>query len=157
MSPSAKPFFGSLSFWFSILGPFFVFFLILIIKKNSEKQNSNTKLVKNKNASKLVRKSFSEAKSYLDDGNNSAFFEEITRAIWNYFSDKLNIPAADLNKDNVKDLLMKQEISENEIDELLNIVEECELARYAPVAVESDVKMIYEKASSLIEKFEAKL
>ena len=76
------------------------------------------------------------------------------RAMWGYLSDKLSIPASQLLRDNVSAELSKFGVSEEDIQNIIMVIDECEMARYTPNINEDKVSAIYNVAVDLIKRIE---
>ncbi|MGQ1890493.1 BatD family protein [Thermophagus sp. OGC60D27] len=154
LKPSNTFFFGTWKFYLGYLIPFLLFVLVSIIFRQKIKENANIQLKKTKRANKLAQKRLKKAASHLKSGNKEAFFEELSRGLWGYISDKLVIPVADLTRDNVKDELKSHGAQQETIDQLLEILDTCEYARYAPDDSESEKKNLYKNAVNVISRLE---
>ena len=71
-----------------------------------------------------------------------------------YISNKLNIPVADLSKDNISLQLMKRNVSDATISKLNATLNDCDIARYAPSAVSNDIQIVYNNTIELIKNIE---
>ena len=69
-------------------------------------------------------------------------------------SDKLNIPVANLTKENVREELLKRGVSAELSARFIEIISECEYAQYSP-AVSGQMNDIYQGAVETISKFES--
>ena len=65
-------------------------------------------LVRNRKANKVARKNLKKAGEYLKNNQTESFFEEISRALWGYISNKFNIPLSDLSIESVNTRLTRQ-------------------------------------------------
>jgi len=141
---------------FYLAYPFsFVLFLFLIIWRRKQiKQYADVAAMKNKKANKVAQKRLQLANHYLKSNEQEKYYEEMTRAIWGYLSDKLTIPVADLSKEKANESLKQKNISDEIISELNSIIENCELARYSPNSDSSKMNEIYNKSNELISKLE---
>ncbi|MDA3780145.1 MAG: BatD family protein, partial [Bacteroidales bacterium] len=110
---------------------FFVIFLLL--RKKSIKQNKDIRLMRNKKANKYARKRLRKTRNYLKENEKEKFYEELISAIWGYLSDKLGISIANLSKENVNIKLLDKDVPNELINNLLQIIDTCEYARYAPI------------------------
>lgn len=119
--------------------------------------NSNVVLVKTRGASKLARKRLSSAKTYLDKNLYAAFYEELHKALLGYASDKLNIPAADLSKESIKDAFIAAQVPEQTVSGYVDLIERCEWARYAPDAGNEKMREHYQQALELISSADANM
>jgi len=114
-------------------------------------------MVKNRKAGKVTRKRLKTAHIYLKQNNSQRFYEEILNAIWGYLSDKLCIPLADLSKDTAFSANQVLNLDEALRNDLLQMIETCEMARYAPSSVEMSLQDIYKKTNKLIVSLEQKI
>lgn len=149
--------FGKLWFYAIYLGSLLIFIGILIIRRTQVKQNANQAKVKNRKAGKVSQKRLKVAASYLKQNNAEKFYDEVLKAIWGYLSDKLIIPVAELNKDNVFDALSKNAIADELQTQLKELLDTCEFARFAPSAVSGGMEEVYKNAGSLISKLDQKI
>ena len=118
------------------------------------KENANIALVRTRRANKVAAKRLKIAGKLMAENKREAFYEETLRALWGYLSDKLNIPQANLTKDNVEAELAKYGVSENLISEFMDILNTCEFARYAPSAETDAMDKLYRQTVDAIEKME---
>jgi uncharacterized membrane protein len=127
-------FFGSLTYIliYAVLSLLFVIFFIIYRKQR--KESANLALVRTKKANKTAVRRLKRAGVLLKSHEKESFYEEVLRALWGYLSDKLNIPQASLTKDNVEQELLHYGVEVALVGELMEIVRQCEEARYAPVS-----------------------
>lgn len=133
---------------------FLLFILLIIWRRKQIQQNADVAAMKNKKANKVAQKRLQLANNYLKENQHEKYYEEMTRAIWGYLSDKLTIPVADLSKEKANENLKLKNISDETISELNEIIENCEFARYAPNSDSSKMNEIYNKSTELISKLE---
>ena len=86
------------------------------------KENADIRKVRYKKASKVAQRRLKRAKALLKDGKKEAFYEEIERAAWSYLSDRLSIPTADLNKENIAQLLREKDVDEPLIQKVNDVL-----------------------------------
>jgi len=149
--------FGSPFFIFVYLLLIIIFIIMFVIIRKRIKDNANIKLMKNKKASKLARKHLKNANNSLKTNNKNQFYEDITKAIFGYIGDKLNIPTFDLSKENIRETLASHSVENTLIDELISIIDTCEFERYAPSSKEGRLDEIYKSAETLINKLEKQI
>ncbi len=133
---------------------FMLLVFLLFIRREQIKQRSNLMAMRNRKASKVASKRLALAKKYLQQNNDNLFYEETTKALWGYLSDKLMIPTAELSKEKAIDVLKSKNINEELIKELFETIEICEFARYAPSTVNQSKQDIYQRASKHIDELE---
>ncbi len=144
----------SFAYWLSyIIG---ILALIAIIYLNIKRINSlaDVKGTRMAKANKVAQKRLKTAKSYMDNHNNDKFYEEILRATWGYISDKLSIQASQLNRDNISIELNNYGAEQKLINEFIEILDECEMARYTPVKTDEQIENLYNKISQAMNDME---
>ena len=147
-------FFGSPLFYLGLISPFFAFIGFIFIRRKNTELNKDVVAVKSRKATKMAKKRLLLAEQYLKSSNKEQFYVEIFKALYGYISDKLNILAADLNKEHISDKLKEKSVNESTIQQLITTLDNCEYARYAPSAVSGDLNGIYQNTVSLITKIE---
>jgi hypothetical protein len=157
MSKSGRSFFGSFWFWLWILLAIMAATASYIYWKRQNKLKANQSLVKNRRANKIAKKRLKIAQNYLAGAEKEKFYEEITKALWDYLSDKLNIPYSELTKDKAREILAGKNISAETIDLLLNTLDNSEFARYAPSGEAGQMQDTYDDAATVISKIEENL
>ena len=89
-------------------------------------------------------------------GNKTAFYEAIARGLYGYLGDKLSIPVADLNRENIEEKMKARSIHDYTIKQLTETMDLCEMARFAPVSGVSPEEVL-EKAKNIINEIEEKI
>ena len=147
-------FFGSLNYWLWYIVPTALLLACIIIWRKKAVENANISKVKTKKANKVATKRLKEAKKLMTNNNESAFYDEVLRALWGYTGDKLNIPVAKLSKDNIAVELTNHGVDEKTIQEFTNLLGDCEFARYAPSASSITVADVYDRTVALMNRME---
>lgn len=151
LSSAKAPYFRSALFYFLLtLVPVLMIILFAWIKIRSNKP-VNHATQRKKNARKAAQKYLVEARISIDNKND--FYEQLSKALYGYASDKFALPTSQLNKADLKTALETAQIKEQFASEFVSIIEQCDIARYAP---SSGVvpKVILSQAESIIEKIE---
>ena len=130
--------------------PFLIFIVILLLIKVTRKSMSDSDLI-TKNAEKLARKYLENAK--IDISNKESFYSSLDQALFNFFKSKYMIRKEDFSKDKIKSILIKENISEKVINDVIELIESCEIARYTPASTD-DMDEDYEKAVQILTNFE---
>ena len=94
------------------------------------------------------------AEKHLAKGDKKNFYDEVSRAIWGYLGDKLNIDMSKLSKENVEEKLLAKNAKAETISKLKNLLNTCELALYSPVGEGSEMKTNYDAAMNLMADLE---
>jgi len=142
------------SFYSAYAFSLLAFLLILFLRREHIRRNSDLTLVKNRKAGKVAIKRLHSASVCLKNEEIDQFYDEILKAIWGYLSDKLNIPVSDLTRTNAIAVLQQQGIEEDETKSLSEILDACEFARFAPSSSGTEAASVYEGASQFIKSVE---
>ncbi|MBS0025944.1 BatD family protein [Chitinophaga sp. 22321] len=148
--------------WFIVSAWFYILLLlplliaagIIFYKRKKDYNTTNAAVLKHRYANKVALKRLELAARYLKEGKDKAFYEETSRAVWGYLSSKLKIPMADLSKQLVQDKLSARSINGSNTHELFNLIDNCEVALYAPGQDDRKMQGTYEKAVTIISNLE---
>ena len=155
LSPiNTTAFWKSTLFW-SLLGlPIMLMFLAFLLKRFILERKEDSVSSKQREAQRLAKKYLSSAKKAFED--QVVFYEALERALHNYLKAKLQIETTELTKDKIERLLLNKKVNKQTALDFVAVIENCELARYAPG---SSVSIIvdYEKASSVIASIDRQL
>ena len=114
---------------------------------------------RNRKALKVARARLRNASAFLKQGLYqglySAFYEELHKALHGYISDKLMLPVADLTRERIGEELRSRGKDEAVIQELSDILDACEYARYAPASGSEAMEKHYEQAVKVISEIES--
>ena len=154
---SGSAFFGSAGFAVLGLMPLLMFIGLIFYRRKRLEMQENQALLKNRRAHKIARKRLSEAKKFMSNSEEEKFYEEVSRALWGFIGDKLNIPTSDLTKDKARESLNVKKVPDEQIDNMLSLIDRCEFARYAPAQVTDGMDKIYNEAEKIITVVEDKL
>ncbi len=153
LSKLGDEFFGSLWYYLLlVLGP--VLCVVAYNYRNKMlKENSDIVKVKNKRAGKIAAKHLANAQKQLIANNTTGFYEDVFKGIYGYISDKLNIPYANLDRETIASSLKNKSLGDQLISRVLETLDLCEMARYAPVTHISKQE-VFEKAKGIISDIE---
>lgn len=154
LTKSHKLIVSSSTYWLWYIIPTLILCVIMFAYRKTLKNRSNVQLMRTKKAGKIAKKRLKTAKTYMESGNNNAFYAEMLKAIWGYLSDKLHIPVSGLNKENIETELLNYGASQELTSQIINILDECEFAQYAPSQSNDQMESIYEQASDVMDKLE---
>ncbi len=145
--------FGSLAFWAWYAVPSLLAAIMFFIFRKQIKENADITRVRYKKANKVAQRRLKAAEKLLKDNNKEAFYEEIERAAWTYLSDRLSIPTAQLNKENIAQILSSKGVAQEVIAEVHRVLTTAEFARYAPVS-DHAMQDIYNDTTKIINQLE---
>jgi hypothetical protein len=145
---------SSRSFYSAYAFAILVFFLVLFLRREHVRRNSDMSLVRNRKAAKVAVRRLHSASVCLKNREMDKFYEEILKALWGYLSDKLNIPVSELTRTNAVSALSERGIEEEKIMKLNQILDTCEFARFSPSSSGTEAESIFEGASQFIKSVE---
>ena len=117
------------------------------------KENADITRVRYKRANKVAKKRLKAAEKALKANDSNAFYAAIEQAAWTYLSDRLSIPTADLNKENIAALLHEKGVSDALIKDVKDVLSTAEFARYAP-STDHAMDDLYTATTNLINNLE---
>ena len=126
-----------------------IVFAIIYFNLRNKKVSEN--ILKSRDADLLARQYLNNAK--IDMSNKDSFYASLENALFNFIKSKYLIERDDFSKDRLKNILEKDKISDNIIEDLIDIINSCELARYTPTTPEG-MDQDYEKAVKVISNFD---
>ncbi len=117
--------------------------LLILFKKRKEKSAQDVFGNKTRQSERLAKKYLSEAKKNIT--NEEQFYISLEKSLHNFMKAKLHIEASDMQKDTIKSLLEDKNIIPEDITSFMDLIENCELARYTPTTSVT-IKNDYDKA-----------
>lgn len=143
-------FFLSPLFWISLLLPIIIFAFGVVVLKRYINERADIANLRMSNADKSARKRMATAKSLMDKGIMSGFYDEVLHALWGYAADKLSIEKVNLSADDVNKKMLEYGIPEEKIQDFIRMIDQCEMARYAPDGDNASLKVVYDDAIAAI-------
>lgn len=152
-----KPFEYS-AVYYSLLGtPLLLFAGLLLYKRKRDKTNADVAGTKLRRANRIARKRLVNAEKHLKANQHKLFYNEISRAVLGYVSDKLHIDVADLSKENIEEKLVQKQVNADLISQLKELLIRCEFALYTNVQSNENMQQQYYTAVGLISQLENEL
>jgi hypothetical protein len=142
------------SFYSAYIFALFAFLLVLFLRREHIRRNSDKSQVRNRKAGKIAGKRLFEASQCLKNQEIDKFYEEILKALWGYLSDKLSIPVSELNRNNAIASLTDKGIDDERLNTLIKLLDTCEFARFSPSVSGTEAETIYNEASQFIRSIE---
>lgn len=141
-------------FWMVVAALFALAVIGFFASRSIAQRRADVVGTKNRAALKQARKRLSAASGFLHKEQYSAFYEELHRALLGYVSDKFNLDASELAKDNIAEHFVASGVSEAVAAEFVELLDACEFARYAPSSASQAMSSHYEKGLALISTIE---
>ena len=154
LSKGNDTFFASVAYYMFFIIPLLMFIASIVVYRKKVAENANVSLVRTKKANKVAVKRLKIAKHLLKENKKNEFYDEILKTLWGYMSDKLSIPVSQLSKENVATELSLKGAEESLVNELHDLLNDCEFARYAPGDATSAMDKTYLSSIDIISKME---
>lgn len=147
-------FFNSFEFWLIIILLALIFTTVILLRLQQIKNNANLAALKNRKAGSTSRKRLKKAAAFLKQDKKDEFYAEVLNALWGYLSDKLEMPASELTRDNVVEKLANKGIDMDSIQKYINTLNDCEFERYVASGMARPLQDMYTQAAETIEQME---
>lgn len=128
---------------------------VIVANRRNARLNADVTGRRTAKASKVARRRLGIAERYMKAGDAEKFYEEMLKALWGYFSDKLAMPVSQLSRDNIISTIQDKGFSQESTEGIIDVLDECEMARYTPDS-SSRMDEVYKKAVSIINNLESK-
>ena len=139
--------------WLFYVVPLLIAIVLLIVLRKQIKEAADINKMRYKRANKVAQKRLKAAAAALKANDKEAFYAAIESAAWTYLSDRLSIPTAELNKDNIASILAQKGVSEALIKDVKAVLSTAEFARYAPTT-DHGMDDLYTATTNLINNLE---
>ena len=147
-------FLGSSTYYLWYIIPLCLLIVFVFMYRRQAVENANMVKVRIKRANKIAIKRMKSAEKLLSGNKKNEFYDEVLKTLWGYISDKLNIPVSQLSKDNIEYELLEYGIPQQFIESFIEVLNECEYARYAPSNENKAMDKVYISAIDVITKME---
>tara|TARA_R110002050_G_scaffold300621_1_gene471003 strand:- start:32185 stop:33987 length:1803 start_codon:yes stop_codon:yes gene_type:complete len=144
-------FFHSVWYYFWLIAPIFLTILAYVVMRKQTELQSDTVGLKKRKATKFAKQQLKQAEQTLNSNNKNEFYEVVFKALNGYMANKLNISNADLNKSHIRIELQKTNVSDSTIQLLMDTLDHCEMARFAPVTSISDSELLSQAQKIIIQ------
>lgn len=136
----------TIGYW--LLYPLLVMILaaVTLIAVKRHKANADVVGMRKSKAGKMAKKRLSIAYGLMQKNDSAAFYDAVLKALWGYVSDKLSIPMSALTRSNVSEELTRYGADESTIQHVIEVLDECEMARYTPESLNRPLKEVYDTA-----------
>lgn len=128
----------------------------LLVRNRRLNRERNMDVIRVQEAGTSAIKRLKKSSEFLETDQKDNFYEEIYRALNTYFSDKLALPASDLNRNSLQEMLLSKRVPDATVQNVLSTLDACEFARFAPGAA-ANMREVYERAAACIHEIEEAL
>lgn len=147
-------FFKSKLFWSSLFIPLLAIPLAIVFRRKKAIRDADFVGNRVRKADRLAKKYLIDAKKSL--GQKEAFYVALEKALHNYLKAQLRIETSDFSKEKISALLTERQVSDEAISEFVNLLKNCELARYTPIT-QVEMQQDYKKAAKTISSIDKQI
>ncbi|MBL4703501.1 MAG: protein BatD [Flavobacteriales bacterium] len=148
--------YGTGTFWTLLFSPIVLFIGFIFVQRKRKANPKDESVEKVKKAGRTAIKALEGAKEGLVKNDANQFNEAMLNGLFGYLNNKLGLEMAHMNKSAILESILKNGGNEATAGTYISIIEQCEMARYAPIT-ESSSEEIYQKGIEIIEKLENEL
>ena len=154
LKEKGRLFFQSTAYW-ALVSAFLALFIAGYYGlKRHIKKSQDVVFTRNRKANKVAKRRLKTAGQYLKEGNINHYYEELSRAMWGYLTDKTGLDVAGLSRDKAREAMQHKNVNEEDTATFLQVLDECEFARYAPGTGRVEMQKVYDEAMAIIGKLE---
>lgn len=151
---SDTPLFFSLWYWCIWIGLALALLVSVFVYRKRLQLAADVVGRRTARANRVASKRFKAAAAFMKADRSEAFYEELARALKGYVSDKLGIPPSQLISDTIADKLKAYGAQESTANDVIEVLNDCEMARFTPSQSQSAMNELYNRASKAIKEIE---
>ena len=134
--------------------PLLIFLALVWVKRKQDHQAADVAGTRSKKANRVATKKLKQAAAFMEQNDTRGFYDEVSRAVWGYISDKLSLGQSEFFRDKVNEQLGDKGVAPEMISRVSQLLDTCEMALFAPSASGLDMKATYKEAQLLITDLE---
>ncbi len=146
--------FNKLYYWLAFVVVIMILIGVVIVYRRRLKFNADISGKKLARANRVAVKRLKQARAFMNAHENEKFYAELSKAMWGYLSDKLGIAPSQLVRDNIAQKLQDFGARREDIDNIIDVLDQCEMARFTPSHTDSEVSELYSRAGAAIKGLE---
>lgn len=145
------------SAWYKAIFPFGLIALavIVLIYRRNVKRAADVTGRRLARANRVVSKRFKTAAAYMKAHKSEQFYDALAIALKGYIGDKLVIAQSQLISDTINDKLHEYGADDATCDLVLNVLSDCEMARFTPSQSDQAMSEVYRNAETAVKAIES--
>ena len=141
---------GWLIFWG--VSPMFALTGAFLFRRHRDQMSTNIAYQRRRKVSGESKKRLKKAKKAMEEGDLKAFYTEVNRVLLGAAADQLNLPFANINVNEVTDILKDKGSEESIIAEFNTLIALCQQAVYSPENIDShNMDTTYNRAEKTLD------
>ena len=151
----AKPLYQNPIYWFLNVALLLVFLVLWFFSGRPVDGLKDLKGLRLRRSHRMARQKLKKAANLLKKGSDEEFYAELARAVYGYFSDKLNIPVQNVNLESIEEGLIEAAGERQTLSRIDAFFNEVAAGRFARIEKsEEEKREIYKTADEVITAFE---
>ncbi|MEQ9568788.1 MAG: BatD family protein, partial [Longimicrobiales bacterium] len=151
LRPAAGGLAGHWAFWALMLLPMVGVAGAAVLARHQERLQADVAWARGRQAGRVAKKRFAEARRLADGDDPRAFYAEVARALEGFVADKLNRSAAGLQRSDVRSGLESRGVDETLVDRIADCLDHCDRQRFAPRGADrTEMARFLDDASALM-------
>jgi len=147
--------------WFIALNafPLVILSILFVFVKWQEKLSGDVAFARRLRASSTAKKYLKKAKVMLNSKANAAdYYNAVSRALLEFIANKTNVSADGLVTASIGEILTARKVQAETIARVAKLLDECNLARFAPVNVTPEMmQSVYDETGDVIGRLEKEM
>ena len=148
------PYVYNFLYWLIYIIPCLGLVTVAVVYRRHIKAMADVSGMKSRKAGKVALKRLKTAAACLKAKDEKRFYDEMLIALWGYLGDKLKMPTSELSRQNVAGVLSEKGVGEPVIKELIQVIDDCEFAKYSPHGGMEGMQEVYVKGCDIIDSLE---
>ena len=149
-----SPWIYGFGYWLWYIVPVVVLVISIVVWRRYASLHADMAAFNSRRADKFARRRLKRACQCLRRNDSDRFYDELLAALWGYLGDKLKMPASELMRDNIRQVLTERGVSEQIITKFITLIDDCEFAKYSPQKTQENMNGLYESAINSINELE---
>ncbi|MDO4320398.1 MAG: BatD family protein [Bacteroidales bacterium] len=148
------PVFGRMWYWLCYAAVLLILVIVVIVYRRKLKLDADVTGRRLARANRVASKRFKTAASFMKAHKDEQFYEELARALKGYIGDKLGIAPSQLISDTIVGKLTAYGAAPETADNVVEVLNECEMARFTPSSSDAAMSEVYDRAVAAIKAIE---
>lgn len=154
---ASHPLILSTGYWAMYSLPLLAFVGLIVYRRKKDEEEAHADVYRTRKAGNVAQKRLATAELMLKKGAAKSFYDELSKAIWLYLSDKLGIPISALGRATAAHAMAQRGVPEEIRMQVERVLGECELALYAPMGGTQQMQHNFTEATAVINSLERTL
>ena len=151
LRPAGRALFAHTAFWLFLFLPLVALAGAFALRRHQDLLEGDVAYARGRRAGRIARKRLAEAKRLSESGDRRAFHAELARALRGLVADRLNLPEAGLQTEDLGAALRRRGVGRDTVAELEDFLALCDRQRFAPPGAASEDKdRLLERAGALM-------